>query len=106
MRPRKPPASDGERLENAIAGLCQPLDDDEASTSRIRAGAEASGVDFAAWGAEIRAKARARVDAEHRARLPPETGGGAKRVAPARSTRRVARRGALFAAVALVVVLG
>jgi len=108
MRPRKPPASDGERLESAIAGLCEPLDADDASAGRIRARAEASGVDFAAWGTEIRAQARARVDAARRARLLPETGGGAARVAPApeRNARRTARRGALVAAVGLVAVLG
>jgi hypothetical protein len=40
------------------------LDDDAPTDDEIRAEAEASGVDLAAWAAEIRAKAEARVRAE------------------------------------------
>jgi hypothetical protein len=123
MSPHKPPASDVERLENVIAGLCQPLDGDDPSTDQSRAKAEASGIDFAAWGAEIRAKAEAQVDAERGARRLAEAGGDALRAdavtlpptpptpdppAPQRSVRRTARLVAFLAAAAagIVAVLG
>ena len=64
----RPPMNDVERLENVIEGLWAALEDEGPSVDEIRAEAEAAGIDLAAWGAEIRAKARARVQAERRAK--------------------------------------
>ena len=68
MTVHKPPANDIERLDNLLAGCCSP-DDDAFDDEEMDAAAAAAGIDYAAWGEEIRAKARAHLDAAAR---PPE----------------------------------
>jgi hypothetical protein len=67
MSPYKPPASDAERLMNVLEALASDLAEEQPSAAEMQAEAEASGVDFEAWAAEIRAKVEARVAAERRA---------------------------------------
>jgi hypothetical protein len=70
MGSRKPPTTDAERLANLREALSTPDDDDDELTAEEIAAAEASGIDFAAWAAEIRWKAEARLDAERHPREP------------------------------------
>ena len=56
---RKPPKDDLERLENIIEGLMDFDDDELPSLEETNAHAKAAGIDFAAWGEEIRKKAQA-----------------------------------------------
>ena len=69
MTVHKPPANDIERLDNLLAGCCSPDDDAFDDEEEMDAAAAAAGIDYAAWGEEIRAKARAHLDAAAR---PPE----------------------------------
>jgi|HubBroStandDraft_2_1064218.scaffolds.fasta_scaffold458186_1 hypothetical protein len=66
MSVHKPPANERERLENLLTASCSP-DNDAYEDGEIEAAAAARGVDFAAWGARIKAKASAALDAEQRA---------------------------------------
>jgi hypothetical protein len=60
----RPPKNDVERLSNVLEGLAALPDDDEPTDEEIQAEAEASGIDFDAWAAEIRAKIDARREVE------------------------------------------
>jgi hypothetical protein len=58
----RPPKNDVERLENILEGL---YDDDDMTDEEIDAAAEASGIDFDAWAAELKAKTQAARAAPH-----------------------------------------
>jgi hypothetical protein len=51
-----------------IEGLASPDADEAPTADDIRAEAEAAGIDFAAWGAELRGRAEAALRAEERRR--------------------------------------
>jgi len=57
--PHEPPKNDLERLENIIEGLMDFDDEELPSLEETNAHAKAAGIDFAAWGEEIRKKAQA-----------------------------------------------
>jgi hypothetical protein len=68
MRIHNPPANDAERLANLLEAFAALDDADDPNDDEIRAEAEADGIDFEAWGAEIKAKAEACLEAERLAR--------------------------------------
>ena len=68
MISRKQDLSDAERVENLLVALYAPPDDDDPGDEDIREEAEAAGIDFEAWAASIRDKARAKLEQERRAR--------------------------------------
>ncbi len=67
MKIHKPPANDAERLENLRAGLALLDAEDDQTDEEFRAEAEAAGIDFEAWAAEMRARVQAHGAAADRA---------------------------------------
>ena len=67
MKIHKPPANDAERLDNLKAGLALLDAEDDQTDDEFRAEAEAAGIDFDAWAAEMRAKVAAHGAAARRA---------------------------------------
>ena len=59
MKTHPPPPNDAQRLANLIEALASLDDDDDPDDAETRAEAEASGIDFEAWGAQIQAEVRA-----------------------------------------------
>jgi hypothetical protein len=77
----KPPKDDAERLANLMEGLLDFDEDEMPSREEIEREAAAAGIDFAAWGEQIRQKAIHQVQRAEEARIAADRARHAELVA-------------------------